>query len=303
MASWRLLIPDQTVRRLDILPGKPNVLAAWTQTERLFCFDLQNGARLSERKFDDAPTNDRQSDRWRAFTATLTAPNSVPLPYVRAGAATIHHTDDGRMRLLDLKGKLFMDVDSKEAQLPVDKGVRFTTIALDRALGLVAALDERGRLHIYQQHLRVGVFDVGLTPDDEARPMLTLSHGGATVFVTDGHQLVVVDSNGRARKRLALHYSMGDFACSPDGRLLAVTEPEIGVIRVYNGATLAPTHQRFASDMLTEARRVQLMADPHNSFAALGPLAITNRGALAFALSGGLCVSSVTKMSALPKSS
>ncbi|MFN8450912.1 MAG: hypothetical protein U0521_20620 [Anaerolineae bacterium] len=33
--AWRLHLSDRTIKRLDILSGKPNVLAAWTQDNRV----------------------------------------------------------------------------------------------------------------------------------------------------------------------------------------------------------------------------------------------------------------------------
>ena len=62
----------------------------------------------------------------------------------------------------------------------------FIAVALDRSLGLLAALDSAAKLHIYQQHIRVGIFETGLTIDEEFRPTLAISQDGTALFLTDG---------------------------------------------------------------------------------------------------------------------
>ena len=93
---------------------------------------------------------------------------------------------------------------------------------------------------------------------------------------------------------------MGPIACSPDGKNLALADADIGVIRVYD-ENLQPTHQRFAADMLADARRVQLMGGNGGSSSMLSALALNNRGVLAFAVAGIVCVSSMSRMAVLPR--
>jgi hypothetical protein len=192
MAAWRIHLSDQTVRWLDILPGKPSVIAAWTQANRVAYFDLSNGARHGERTFDGVNAANRKEDAWRGFIAGLTAPNDAILPLVRLPNATIQTTADGRMVLVQMGANdLYLTVDGKESRLQTDAKITFAAVSLDRSLGLVAALDTTGRLHTYQQSIRVGVFDVGLAVSDEFRPALAISYGGTSIFVTDGQQIML----------------------------------------------------------------------------------------------------------------
>lgn len=67
------------------------------------------------------------------------------------------------------------------------------------------------------------------------------------------------------------------------------SDPETGVIRVYNRPELAPTHQRHALDLLQDADQLQLIADLPPFGAAPGAMAIDDTGALAFNISGVVC--------------
>lgn len=301
--AWRLHLSDRTIKRLDILSGKPNVLAAWTQDNRVSFLDLQTGTQRGERTIEPPSSDDRRSDAWRQFVDSLTAPNGVFLPTVRTRPVAIRMTADGQMRLYQTApGELYLEIDGKEAKLETDDSTAFVAVGLDRALGLLAALDRSAKLHLYQQHIRLGIFDTGLTIQEEFRPTLAISQGGASLFLTDGQSIVLMDATGRVRKRLDLHYRLGAINCSSDGHRFVASDFDANVVRIYDGS-LTPTHQRFAVDLLTEAKRAQLMASSAMTSAALGPLAINNKGVLAFAVSGMVCVTSLSRMKALPRTS
>jgi WD40 repeat protein len=299
--AWRLHLSDRPIRRLDILSGKPLILAAWTQNSRVSYLDLQSGSPRGDRTIEDVSSSDRRGEAWQAFVQTLTAPNDVFLPYVRTKQVAISISADGRMRLYQSSPTdLFLEIDGKESKLAIDGDTSFIAMCMDRSLGLLAALDLDAKLHIYQQHIRVDTFETGLTVDEQFRPTLTMSQDGTALFLTDGRSIVVMDSAGRVRKRLDLHYTLGAMNCSPDGKRFVTSDLDANVIRIYDGS-LTPTHQRFAVDLLVEAKRAQLLPSPGMSSAALGPLAINNKGVLAFALSGLLCVTNLAKMKAYPK--
>ena len=112
--------------------------------------------------------------------------------------------------------------------------------------------------------------------------------------------IVLMDSGGRVRKRLDVHYRLGAINCSPDGRRFVASDLDDNVVRIYDG-DLLPTHQRYAVDLLAEAKKSQLLASSATGQRALGPLAINNKGVLAFALSGTVCVTSLARMKAHPK--
>ena len=116
--AWRLHLSDRTIKRLDILSGKPTVLAAWTLASRVTFLDLQNGSQQGDRTIEDVKANDRRSPAWQEFVKSLTAPNGVSLPVVRTRQATIHMTADGQMRAYQTNpSDLFLEVDGKESKL------------------------------------------------------------------------------------------------------------------------------------------------------------------------------------------
>jgi len=299
--SWRLHLTNLAIRQIDIVTGKPTLLAVWTGRERVAFFDLDTGASVGETSLRAPVGEPRQSMKWQEFVAGLTAPNGAYLPLVRAGGTTIYTTEDGRMRLYAPgDGGLFLETDGKE--VPLDTGgAALVALGLDRFLGLIAALDEQHRLALYQQHIRVGVFDTGLDMLDDTLPSVAVSNGGGAIFVSNGQAVLLLDSGGRVKHRLTAHYPIGRLACSANGKVLITSDPDTGVIRAYNGADFTPTHQRHAIDLLQDATQIQLIADLPAASAGVGALAVDNQGALAFALSGVVCVTHLNHLAVLPR--
>jgi hypothetical protein len=79
-----------------------------------------------------------------------------------------------------------------------------------------------------------------------------------------------------------------------------LTDLDGNILRVYTGA-LEATHQRFAVDLLAESRRAQVEAIPESGRAALGAIAINSKGVLAFAVASTLCVTSLARLSVIPR--
>lgn len=302
--AWRLHLSDRTIKRLDILTGTPTLLAAWTQANRVTFLDLQNGSQREDRTLDMPVSEDRALPAWAQFVAALTASNGVCLPSVRAPRTLVQASIDGKYRLYqtfptESAPQVFLDVDGREAPLELD-GVSFSALVMARSSGFIAALDAEAKLHLYRQHVRVGVFDTGLQVDEEFRPTLAISDDGSVLALTDGRSVVLTDAEGAQRKRVDLHYRLGALTSSADGKRFVVSDLDANVIRIYD-ADLAPTHQRYAVDLLAEAKKSQLFASSAMSSAALGPLAISSKGVLAFALAGTICVTSLARMKANPK--
>jgi hypothetical protein len=155
-------------------------------------------------------------------------------------------------------------------------------------------------LHLYQQNVRIGAFDIGLQLQNDLQPNLAIARGSAALYTSDGQQLVMTDVNGEVLMRIDPHHLLGEIACSPDGRWVATSDLETGVIRVYDGATLLPLYQRFAIDLLANATQLQLLADMPPAQVAASALTIGDDGALAFALSGVICVTEVEALDRLP---
>lgn len=299
--SWRLHLTNQAIQHLDILNGTPSVLAAWSRKDRVAFYDVDSGAALGERTFTNPTVDSRQDDSWQEFVSNLVAPNKAYLPIVQTDNVNIYTTDDGRMRLYyDNNSGLFLENDGKEVALEV-KAESFQTLALDRFLGLSALLDDSGQLHMYQQHIRVGAFNLELKTDGDTRYALAISRGGGAIFATDGSSIVITNTSGQIRKRMETHYFIGEMTCSPDGKYIITSDIDTGVLRVYRGTDLTPLYQRFAIDLLASATQVQLIADLPPWQVALSALTINNEGVIAFAMAGVVCVSGIDSMDNLPR--
>jgi hypothetical protein len=297
--AWRVHLTNQAIQNLHILPGKQTLLAAWTQRDRATYFDLETGIELGEHQHKAVS---RQSDKWAEFIATLVAPNGAYLPLVRTAQATLFTTNDGKLRLYWMTGdELLLEIDGKEVKLELKAKANLIALGLDRMMGAIAALDAKGKLHIFQQHISVGSFDLKLNMDEDSQASLAIANGGSAIFVSDGREIVLTDTSGKIKKRQSVHYYIGRMVCSPDGKRLMISDPETGVIRVYTGDELQPTHQRHALDLLQDAAQLQLIADLPPFSAAPGALAIDDKGNIAFNISGVICATTLKQLDALPR--
>ncbi len=296
---WRVHLTNQAIQSLHILPGKQTLLAAWTQRDRATYFDLETGIELGEHQHKAVS---RQSDKWLEFIATLVAPNGAYLPFVRTAQATLFTTNDGKLRLYWMTGdELLLELDGKEVKLELKAKANIIALGLDRLMGAIAALDAKGKLHIFQQHISVGSFDLKLNLDEDSQSSLAIANGGSAIFISDGREIVLTDTSGKVKKRQSVHYFIGRMVCSPDGKRLVTSDPETGVIRVYTGDELQPTHQRHALDLLQDAAQLQLIADLPPFNAAPGALAIDDKGNIAFNISGVVCATTLKQLAALPR--
>lgn len=302
MAPWRLTLTDQTIRQIDILPGKPKpaVVIVWTQPRNAYFFNMQTGASMGERVFDTLGVNDRSGAQWQTLLKNLMSPHDMPLPQVLTSQGMLHTSHDGKFRLLHSGGNLYLSIDNSETRLDTADVETFIAAVLDYEQGTVAGLSSDGQIHLYHPDKSPKVCDVGLQLSDELRPTLLMAQQGGSIVVSDGRQLVTLNRDGQERQRLKLHYRLGALALSPDGNFLVTGDGDVGVMRVYDGHTLTPQRQRFAHDILSESRRVRVKATLPGESAALGPIAIDNKGKLAFGISGALCISNINRMGLLP---
>jgi hypothetical protein len=306
--AWRVHLTNQAIQQLHILPGKSPILAIWTRFDRVHYYELLTGTFLDEKHLPQAPNEGYRSTIWQEFTGSLTGPDTnMYLPMVRTSQGDIYLTDDGKMRLYrstTSDARVMVETDGVETLLNAGDAQRITSLDLDRALGMIAFLDERNRLHLFQQDISVGVFDIGLADgasEDYPTATVVVARGGSNVFATDGRRLVVTDASGKVLKRLEAHYRLGRIACSPSGNMVVTSDIESGVLRLYEGETLTLTHQRFAIDLIAEAAQIQLMADLPAIDTSISALVAHSRGQLAFAMSGVVCVTDASYMDRLPR--
>jgi len=304
MMSWRIHLTNQAIQYLHILPGKKPALVVWTRSDRAHFYDLNTGTLLDEYRLPDLPENtNRRSEEWQAYVGNLYGPDmSVYLPHIQIGATDVYCTDDGKLRLYHTTdGKYHMETDGAETTLAHVPNDGFIAVDLDRALGTFVALDYSRQLHIYQQNIYMGVFDIGLNDDRDSRPHIMVTRGGSSIFASDGHKIVQANINGEVIKTQEVHYRISHMACSPGGGMILTHDIETGVLRVYQGDTLIRTHQKHAIDLVLAANQIQLLADLPPLDTGISAIALHNRGTICFAMSGVVCVSDVSVMDELPR--
>lgn len=302
--GWRVHLANQAIQRLHFLGGKSPVLAVWTRADMAHFYDVQSGALLQETHYPPVPTLPFSSDAWQEYVGALVGydPRTY-VPMVRARATDVYITDDGKFRLYYQNDReLIVDNEGMITPLEVDAQVeRFTALDLDRHLGTIAALDQRGRLHLYQQDIALGAYELGLHADEEARFALAMARGGNVIYLSDGRQLLAVSADGEVSKRLETHYRVGGIACSPSGAALLVSDAEAGVLRVYEGERLALPYQKHAIDLIAAATQLQLLADLPPLGTTISSLAMYAQGICAFAMSGVVCCADVSEMDEIPR--
>jgi hypothetical protein len=327
--AWRAQLSDRPIRALAILSTKPGILAAWTQSDRSIFLDLSSGAKVSDLTLIPPanpppapllpppllipvtpPAVDEQSDHstmdfdlsppmsiGMKWVAQMKAPNGDFLPMIRVQGTAVYPALDGSFwaRGTEQLG-WFFETETESRRLEIDAGARIVSFAFDRKEGVSAALDSRGRLHLHRRAVRIGTFDTPLQIKDDLQPAAAIPEDGSWCFLTDGTRIAIFDLIGNLQKTIELHFSLGAFCVSPDGKTIVVGDLDAGVLRVYGGRNWLPVHQRFAVDVLAEAKRAQLMGTGTTSGAALGPIAIGAKGALAFAIAGTVCVTTVARL-------
>src|SRR5690606_450804 len=139
-------------------------------------YDLETGTLLNELTLGVAPNEARDSEAWLSFLGrTKGADSPYYLPVVRAQNVDILSTDDGALRVYRQRDEqLFMETDGVEDRLALIGGERLISMDLDGALGTFVGLDEKLNLHIYQQNIRIGAFDIGLKRDADLRANVTV---------------------------------------------------------------------------------------------------------------------------------
>ena len=302
--GWRLHLSTQPVVAIQFMSGESDVpqVAVWDNRHSVHFYDRRDATPLGELRLTGVePPDDLTAESWREVAETLRAPNGPYLPSVYLNRLVIHQSGDGRMRLYHFQdGSLILEVDGRHIALDREQDGRFLVAGLDRALGMSGAFNDEGMLHIFQQHVRVGIFEIGLKLGLDARLNLVVPEAQGQIILSDGERILVVDSAGQVKDELVTHYTAGALATSPDGSLLAVADIDDNLVRVYTEG-LRPTHQKHAIDLMANARQVQLLASLPGRKAGLGALEIADDGTIGFALGGVVCVTCLKALDELPQ--
>jgi hypothetical protein len=299
--AWRVHLADDSIYRLDILKGKPDVLCAWFAGDRVAYYDLATGVALGRVVFDAPPleTADREGDAWTDFLATLRAPNGALLPLVRLPQLTIHQTTDGAFRLYDDGHGLTVHQGASETPLSA-ADTHLVTVMLNRETGTVAALDDRGKLYLLGTDRAPRIADIALQPDAHTVSELVLADEGGVLFASDGYRVVRARADGGLDRQRVMAYYVSRLACSPDGERCATSDAETGIIRIYQGPNLTFERQKFAIDLYAAADPVQLLEDMPTPRLAVSALALDGE-TLAFAMEGMITVTHLSEMEQMPQ--
>ncbi len=300
--GWRLHLSTQPIFSVQFVPGDTPQVAVWDSRHNVHFYNQQDATPSGTRKFAECqPPADLRDPFWAGFVTELCAPNGSLLPVVYLSGLTIFQSRDGHMRLYHFQsGGLVLEVDGRHIALDREQDGRFLIAGLDRTLGLSAALNEEGILYIYQQHVRVGAFDLGFSLNVDSRLNLLVPQATGSLVVSDGERLVITDSAGRVQHELTAHYTIGPVAVSPNGQLIVLGDIDDNLLRVYQ-KDLHQTHQKHAIDLVVEARQVQLLASLPGRKAALAALDVSNDGDVVFALGGVVCATHLAALDALPQ--
>lgn len=299
---WRLHLSTQPVAAVQILGSDQPLVAVWDNRHKVHYYSQFDAMPSGEQVFDQqqAPTG-LDDDFWREFVGSLRAPNDIYLPTVYMTGLALYQSRDGRLRLYHFQdGTLILEVEGRHVSLNREQDGRFLIAGLDRALGLCAAFSDQGELHIYQQHIRVGKYDLGLAQGVEARLNLQMPDGLGRLLISDGEQVMMVDSAGRVLHSLTTHYAVGPIAISPNGQHILLGDIDDNLIRVYDGE-LRPVSQKHAIDLMAASRQVQLLASLPGRKAGLSAVDVSDRGTIVFALGGVICVTDVKALDILPQ--
>ncbi len=297
--TWRLHLTDSAIYRIEILHGTPDVLCVWLTDDRVTFFDLHTGTALDELSVAPPPdVTPDDADEWAAFLATLRAPNGVHLPYIRTAYGTVHRTTDGKHLLYD--GGHGLRWQSVAGAHRLEHGEPFTVVRMDTATGAVVALDEHGKLHIHRRGQLTATCDTGMIASGRL-PSLVVAAGGRRMVLTDGVQVLLISGTGDLLARQPMPYPVGQVGLSPDGQTCVTADSDTGVMRAYQGDALTFTHQKFAVDLFAAAAPVQLLAAVATPRLAVGTIALTSSGTLAFTLEGMVTVSRLGEMQRLPR--
>jgi WD40 repeat protein len=300
--GWRLHLSNQPVTAVQFIPAETPLIAVWDNRHNVHYYNQLDAMPSGEQRFaEQHPPEDLSDDFWLELIASLKAPNGEYLPTVYMAGLNLHQSRDGRLRLYHFQdGSLILEVEGRHIALDRDQDERFIIAGLDRDLGLSGSLDEKGQLHIFQQHVRIGAFDMAMALGVESRLNLVLPDGLGRVLISDGDRVVIVDSAGRIQHERQTHFAVGPVAVSPNGQYIVLGDIDDNLIRVYD-STLRPTHQKHAIDLMTTSRQVQLLASLPGRKAGLSAVDVTDKGAIAFSLGGVICVTDIKTLDALPQ--
>ncbi|MEW6579400.1 MAG: hypothetical protein AB1435_09410 [Chloroflexota bacterium] len=297
--GWLLELDTSGVRDLTLTGGDPPLITLRTAEEALLHYAMHSGAPYGRQSLPRLDSHDPLGDLRPALLDALRAPNEVPLPRVQMGAVTVLSSYDGRLHAIQAgEHTVTLMIDGEHVELLRDYAAGVLATDLDRELGTVGVLTGDGALHVFQQHVRVGVYSLDLALDG-CRPTVFLPDGSGTVVVSDEGRACVFNTAGRVLAQATCPAELCSASVAPAGEWIVRYGGMRGAIRVHD-ARLTAVRQGTGDDLRAASRSVQLFRAGDDFSEGIGALVVADDGTLAFVQGRLLCCAHLSALAPLP---
>ncbi|MCZ7539789.1 MAG: hypothetical protein M5U29_07760 [Anaerolineae bacterium] len=297
--GWLLELDTRGVRDLALTSGDPPLITLHTAEETLLFYATESGALYGREVLPQPHSHDLLDGLHPALLDALRAPNAAPLPRVQIGIATVLSSYDGRLHAIESGGHtVALMIDGERVDLLRDHPAGVLATGLDRELGTVGVLTGDGALHVFQQHVRVGVYPLDLALDG-CRPAIFLPDGSGTLVVSDGSRTRIFDTAGRVLEQAICPEELRSAAAASAGEWIIRYGGARGVIRVYD-AHLTAVRQGTGDDLRAASRSVQLFGTEGGLGEGIDWLVVADDGTLVFVQGRSLCCAHLSWLPSLP---
>jgi len=297
--GWLLELDTQRVRDLALVGGDPPLIALHTAEETLLYYAIDSGALYGRETLPRFDPHDLLDGRRPAPFDALRAPNQAPLPRAQVGTATVLSSHDGRLHAIQ-RGEhtVALLIDGEHVDLLRDHAAGVLAMGLDRELGTVGVLTGDGALHVFQQHVPVGVYPLDLALHG-CCPTISLPDGSGMLIVSDEGRTRIFDTAGRVLEQAICPAELCLAAVAPAGEWVVRYGGARGVVRVHD-AHLTAVRQGAGDDLRAASRLVQLFETEDVSGENIDRLVVADDGTLAFVQGRSLCCAHLSSLPPLP---
>lgn len=298
MTYWRVDLSDRPILRIDAIPGRPALVAAWLTPSHIKFFELQNGTFWGDLYLGAAPGGSWLDAGWASYVAALAAPNGAVLPWASVADTEVLSSIDGRLRLYHSPARsVALENDGIQYPLAMGTDVPAQAVSLDRELGTVWVMAANGDLHVFQQNLFVGTFGMCASASDVVALLAADSHDSVTVV--EGQHMRAIDMAGQVVAEYRPAEPLSAATCAAGDAWIVVAQRDSGRIQVLN-AMLETVYQQSVDFLLRHTVSIQLFSRALHRAAPVSALAAFDSGEIAFGLDGALCVVSLNLFAVVP---
>ncbi len=297
--GWLLELETGAVRDICLVAGDPPLIALHVADDALAFFALHTGAFYGWGSLPRPDARDPLDSLSVALLDALRAPNGAILPRVRLGAMTVLSAYDGRLHVIQSgEGTVTLVIDGERIDLLRDHAADVLAVDLDREMGTVGALAGDGVLHVFQQHVAVGSYAVGVARDG-CRPTICLPDAAGVIVIGDTDGTRIFDTAGRMLAQANCPAGFCGAAVAPAGQWVIRYGGGHSAIRAYD-AHLTAMRQGTGDDLRAASHSVQLFRVEAAAGEEIGALAVADEGVLAFVQGKTLCCASLSALASLP---